>query len=150
MPCIFHGFFLVMRFWSFFYGNSALMVKLLIIIIIHVTIQKGIELMTWLESDETSSHVLFDFLLNFDLDKNCDWNWFGKKLLVTWFTQKLLVDILQLKPMHNIGKVSVNASILYKNQEICNKKTSCTNFSSFRYFFYEKTVKMHSAFLYSF
>ena len=26
-----------------------------------------------------------------------------------------------LKPMHNIGKVSVNASILYKNQEICNK-----------------------------
>ena len=26
-----------------------------------------------------------------------------------------------LKPMHNIGKVFVNASILYKNQEICNK-----------------------------
>ena len=26
-----------------------------------------------------------------------------------------------LKPMHNIGKVSVNASILYKNQEIVNK-----------------------------
>ena len=26
-----------------------------------------------------------------------------------------------LKPMYNIGKVSVNASILYKNQEICNK-----------------------------
>ena len=23
--------------------------------------------------------------------------------------------------MHNIGKVSVNASIYYKNQEICNK-----------------------------
>ena len=23
--------------------------------------------------------------------------------------------------MHNIGKVSVNASTLYKNQEICNK-----------------------------
>ena len=23
--------------------------------------------------------------------------------------------------MHNIGKVSVNASILYKNQDICNK-----------------------------
>ena len=23
--------------------------------------------------------------------------------------------------MHNIGKVSVNASILYKNQELCNK-----------------------------
>ena len=28
---------------------------------------------------------------------------------------------MALKPMHNIGKVSVNASILYKNQEICNK-----------------------------
>ena len=26
-----------------------------------------------------------------------------------------------LKPLHTIGKVSVNASILYKNQEICNK-----------------------------
>ena len=51
--------------------------------------------------------------------------------------------------MHNIGKVSVNASILYKNQEICNK-TNVPNFSSFRYFFYEKTVKMHLALLYSF
>ena len=29
-------------------------------------------------------------------------------------------------------------------------KPTCENFSSFRYFFYEKTVKMHSAFLYSF
>ena len=26
-----------------------------------------------------------------------------------------------LKPLHTIGKVSVDASILYKNQEICNK-----------------------------
>ena len=26
-----------------------------------------------------------------------------------------------LKPLHTIGKVSVNASILYKIQEICNK-----------------------------
>ena len=26
-----------------------------------------------------------------------------------------------LKPLHTIGKVSLNASILYKNQEICNK-----------------------------
>ena len=25
-----------------------------------------------------------------------------------------------LKPFHTIGKVSSNASILYKNQEICN------------------------------
>ena len=26
-----------------------------------------------------------------------------------------------LKPLHTIGKVSINASILYKNQEICNE-----------------------------
>ena len=26
-----------------------------------------------------------------------------------------------LKPLHTIGKVSVNASIIYKTQEICNK-----------------------------
>ena len=26
-----------------------------------------------------------------------------------------------LKPLHTIGKVSVNASIIYKNQETCNK-----------------------------
>ena len=26
-----------------------------------------------------------------------------------------------LKPMHNIGKVSVNASIFYNTREICNK-----------------------------
>ena len=26
-----------------------------------------------------------------------------------------------LKPLHTIGKVSLNASILHKNQEICNK-----------------------------
>ena len=30
-------------------------------------------------------------------------------------------DISSLKPMHSIGKVSVNASILYNNQETCNK-----------------------------
>ena len=29
--------------------------------------------------------------------------------------------MLALKPMYNIGKVSVNASIPYKNQKICNK-----------------------------
>ena len=29
--------------------------------------------------------------------------------------------LYDLKPLHHIGKVSVNASILYKNQEICNK-----------------------------
>ena len=49
-----------------------------------------------------------------------------------------------LKPMHNIGKVSVNASILYKNQE----RPTCENFSSFRYFFYEKTVKTFSIFVF--
>ena len=52
--------------------------------------------------------------------------------------------------MHNIGKVSVNAFILYNNQEICNKNQPVKKISSFRYFFYEKTVKMHLAFLYSF
>ena len=40
--------------------------------------------------------------------------------------------------MHNIGKVSVNAHVT---------KPTGENFSSFRYFFYEKTVKMHSTFL---
>ena len=29
--------------------------------------------------------------------------------------------LLYIKPLHTIGKVSVNASILYKNQEICDK-----------------------------
>ena len=28
---------------------------------------------------------------------------------------------MQLKPLHTIGKVSLNASILYRNQEILNK-----------------------------
>ena len=28
---------------------------------------------------------------------------------------------ISLKPLHTIGKVSLNASILYKNEEICNK-----------------------------
>ena len=31
------------------------------------------------------------------------------------------VCLVLLKPMHSIGKVSVNASILYNNQKICNK-----------------------------
>ena len=30
-------------------------------------------------------------------------------------------NCMSLKPIHTIGKVSVNASILYTNQEICNK-----------------------------
>ena len=34
---------------------------------------------------------------------------------------KCTVAISLLKPLHTIGKVSLNASILYKNQEICNK-----------------------------
>ena len=56
---------------------------------------------------------------------------------------------VHLKPMHNIGKVSVNTSILYKNQEICNK-TNLRIFQLISYIFYEKTVKTHSAILYSF
>ena len=38
---------------------------------------------------------------------------------INWLST--LLHIENLKPMHNIGKVSVNASIFYKNQEICNK-----------------------------
>ena len=60
--------------------------------------------------------------------------------------------IIHLKPLHTIGKVSVNASILYRNQEICNK-TNLWKFQLISLFYlhmYEKTVKMHSAFLYSF
>ena len=48
---------------------------------------------------------------------------------------------------HTIGKVSVNASIRITRYVI---NPTCEKFSSFRYFYYEKTVKMHSAFLYSF
>ena len=33
----------------------------------------------------------------------------------------IIIIIIIIKSMHNIGKVTVNASILYKNQEICNK-----------------------------
>ena len=34
----------------------------------------------------------------------------------------LIMTILsQIKPLHTIGKVSLNASILNKHQEICNK-----------------------------
>ena len=46
------------------------------------------------------------------------------KLVVSLsYLNMLRLDCFQndLKPMHNIGKVSVNATILYKNQEICNK-----------------------------
>ena len=32
-----------------------------------------------------------------------------------------MIGRLELKPLHTIGKVSLNASRLYKNQEICNK-----------------------------
>ena len=50
-----------------------------------------------------------------------------------------------IKAVHTIGKLSVNASILDTNQEIQLYviKPTCENFSSFRYFFYEKTVRMH-------
>ena len=42
-------------------------------------------------------------------------------LVNTVFCINLMCYFAILKPMQNIGKVSVNASILYKNQEICNK-----------------------------
>ena len=41
----------------------------------------------------------------------------SKEILKKTFKHQLL----HLKPLHTLGKVSVNASILYKNQEICNK-----------------------------
>ena len=46
-----------------------------------------------------------------------------RKIMVIFYsficsTAKLTVPF---NPLHTIGKVSVNASILYKNHEICNK-----------------------------
>ena len=80
-------------------------------------------------------------------------NWIGcsEWIIMCFFKVYVFVVAIlpQLKPLHTIGKVSVNASILYKNQEIC-RKLACEHFSSFRYLFYKKTVKMHSAFLYLF
>ena len=35
--------------------------------------------------------------------------------------KKVSCENPSLKPLHTVGKVSLNASILYKNQEICNK-----------------------------
>ena len=45
---------------------------------------------------------------------------FSLKML---FEKNVNADVVEycLKPLHTIGKVSVNASILYRNQEICNK-----------------------------
>ena len=39
-----------------------------------------------------------------------------------WILPRCILNNL-LKPLHTIGNVSLNASILYKNQEICNKTT---------------------------
>ena len=46
----------------------------------------------------------------------------GYSYLFSWFVNSIvLLCISFLKPLHTIGQVPVNASILYKNQEICNK-----------------------------
>ena len=71
--------------------------------------------------------------------------WLGRVV----YSILLLIARSGLKPLHTIGKVSVNASILYTNQEICNK-TNLWKFHLISLFLYEKTVKLHSAFLYSF
>ena len=42
--------------------------------------------------------------------------------------------------MHNIGKVFVNASILYKNQEICNK-TNLWKFQLISFFLLRENSK---------
>ena len=52
-----------------------------------------------------------------------------------------------IKPLHTIGKVSLNASTLYKNQEICNK-TNLWKFQLILLFLLRQNSKMHSAFLY--
>ena len=49
------------------------------------------------------------------------YDWTHHKLNCRWNIFKKNTGDTSLKPLHNIGKVSVNASILYKNQEICNK-----------------------------
>ena len=45
-----------------------------------------------------------------------------------------------LKPLHTIGIVSLNASILYKNQEICNK-TNLWKFQLISLFLLRKNSK---------
>ena len=52
-----------------------------------------------------NSHQLSDN--NFVIGRACNYQWY--------------ITGLPLKSLHTIGKVSVNVSILYKNQEICNK-----------------------------
>ena len=42
-------------------------------------------------------------------------------LLLHKWASNFTVAVFILKPLHSIGKVPLNASILYKNQEICNK-----------------------------
>ena len=54
-------------------------------------------------------HSMFEFILK---GQDC-----GQGIHSAWQHH----DPAHVKHMHNIGKVSVNASILYKNQEICNK-----------------------------
>ena len=49
--------------------------------------------------------------------------------------------------LRDLGVVRLIPRAAY-SPEITVMKPTCENFSSFRYFFYEKTLKMHSAFLY--
>ena len=60
--------------------------------------------------------------------------------LIGIISQVSTVQFLLLKPMHNIGKVSVNSSILYNNQQIC-KKTNLWTFQLILLFLLWKNSK---------
>ena len=64
------------------------------------------------------------------------------------YLECLSINIYQVKA----NKTTVKAITHYYLTRIkrCVIKPTCENFSSFHYFFYEKTVEMHSIFLYSF
>ena len=72
-------------------------------------------------------HMKQHFIYHFLFSRLCFFSFFTSKQQSAgpwghWLHQLRANGFLhnRLKPMHNIGKVSVNASILYKNQEICN------------------------------
>ena len=68
------------------------------------------------------------FFLSYEESRLCD---FLKTVLTSSAFSICAYQMFSLKPLHTIGKVSLNASILYKNQEICNKTNSKNAFSIF-------------------
>ena len=73
----------------------------------------------------------------FQEEKNMGWHNFTIWEITEWAD---FTDRVDLKPMHNIGKVSVNASILYKNHEICNK-TNLWKFQLISLFLLRENIK---------